>query len=46
MIMTDKLTKAILAPPLWMVWVVEAALAGGVIVLALALRKRPGQGEK
>lgn len=46
MIMTDKLTKALLAPPAWMIWAVEAALAGGVIVLALTLRKRPAGDKK
>jgi YjbE family integral membrane protein len=46
MIMTDKFTKALLSPPAWMVWTVEAALAGGVIVLALALRRRSGKDEK
>jgi len=40
MIMTDRLTTALLTPPAWLVGVVEAALAAGVIGLALALRKR------
>jgi YjbE family integral membrane protein len=46
MIMTDRLTTTILAPPTWVVWIVEAALAFGVIGLALALRKRPGKREQ
>jgi YjbE family integral membrane protein len=46
MIMTDRLTTAFLAPPTWMVWTVEAALAAGVIGLALALRNRRTQGRK
>ena len=40
MIMTDRLTTTLLAPPVWLVHLVEAVLAAGVIVLALALRKR------
>ena len=39
MIMTDRLTIALLAPPAWLIIVVEAALAAGVIGLALVLRK-------
>ena len=46
MIMTDRLTTTLLAPPAWLVGVVEAALAAGVIVLALVLRKRRVHGEE
>ncbi len=46
MIMTDRLTTTLLAPPAWLVGVVEAALAAGVIGLALALRKRRVRDEK
>jgi YjbE family integral membrane protein len=46
MIMTDRLTTALLAPPAWLVYLTEAVLAAGVIGFALALRKRPGPGEK
>ena len=44
MIMTDRLTAALLAPPGWLVVVVEAALAAGVILVAMALRKRRVRG--
>ncbi len=44
MIMTDPLTAGLLAPPEWLVAAVEAALAAGVIMLALALRARRGGG--
>jgi len=40
MIMTDRLTTALLSPPAWLIIVVEAVLAAGVIALALVLRKR------
>jgi YjbE family integral membrane protein len=40
MIMTDRLTILLLAPPDWLVYLVEAALAFGVVGLALALRRR------
>jgi len=40
MIMTDRLTTTLLAPPVWLVYLIEAVLAAGVIGLALALRKR------
>jgi YjbE family integral membrane protein len=46
MIMTDRLTTTLLAPPAWLVGVVEAVLAAGVIGLALALRKRRVRDEK
>ena len=46
MIMTDRLTTVLFTPPLWLVYVVEAVLAIGVIGLALALRKRPVRGER
>jgi len=38
MIMTDRLTTN-LAPPVWLVYLVEAVLAAGVIVLALVLQR-------
>lgn len=46
MIMTDRLTTVLFTPPLWLVYVVEAVLAIGVIGLALALRKSPVRGER
>ena len=46
MIMTDRLTTALLSPPAWLIAVVEAALAAGVIALALVLRKRRSKVKK
>jgi YjbE family integral membrane protein len=46
MVMTDRLTATLLAPPAWLVGAVEAALAVGVIGLALVLRKRRVHGEE
>jgi len=40
MVMTDRLTTALLAPPDWLIMVVEAVLAAGVIVFARVIRKR------
>jgi YjbE family integral membrane protein len=46
MIMTDRLTTALLSPPAWLIIVVEAVLAAGVIALALVLRKRRSKVKK
>jgi len=46
MIMTDRLTILLLAPPDWLVYLAEAALAFGVVGLALALRRRRARQEE
>jgi YjbE family integral membrane protein len=44
MIMTDPRVFSLLAPPAWLVYAVEAALAAGVVVLALLLKRRRTRG--
>jgi YjbE family integral membrane protein len=40
MMMTDRLTTAFLAPPDWLIMVIEAVFAAGVIIFALFIRRR------
>ena len=42
--MTDPRVFSLLAPPAWLVYAVEAALAAGVVVLALLLKRRRTRG--